>query len=130
MFWHADGTRNATHGSDSAESAAREIQFFFPHRAPQPMHEPVDAIVPNFLQSTLTKALTQLAREKPSSEPLQACKWLGTWLLENNPNNPKSVAPNCMSLEDVDDGAEFACFVNKAQAGTTAGSDGAQSSQG
>ena len=30
-LYGTDGTKNATHGSDSPASAAREIRFFFPH---------------------------------------------------------------------------------------------------
>jgi Dpy-30 motif/Nucleoside diphosphate kinase len=113
---YADGTRNATHGSDSPASAAREFQFFFPHRGPAPQHEPVEAAMSAALEATLCKGLTQLAREKPSGDPLEAVKWLGAWLLENNPNNPKSVAPKGMSLDDVDDGSGFEPWVKQMQA--------------
>ena len=72
--------------------------------------------MPPGLEATLKEGLTQLAREKPSSKPLDAIQWLGAWLLQNNPSAPKTVAPRCMSLDDVDDGAELEPFVKKTQA--------------
>lgn len=111
----ADGTQNAVHGSDSPASAAREIAFFFPGRTAMPLHEPVTAAMSAEVEATLCKGLTELARTKPSSDPAVAIQWLGKWLLENNPANPKTVGPQRMTLDDVDDGKEMDELVRKAQ---------------
>lgn len=77
-LYGSDGTRNAVHGSDSATSAAREARFFFPKlcipgasrvaggsaQDAEAMH----AYVAEKLQPTLVKALTALAKAKPSSD--------------------------------------------------------------
>ena len=111
----ADGTQNAVHGSDSPDSAAREIAFFFPGRTAMPLHEPVPVGMGTELEVTLCKGLTELARAKPSSEPSVAIQWLGNWLLENNPSNPKTIGPNRMTLDDVDDGKGLGEFMQKAE---------------
>jgi hypothetical protein len=104
----ADGTQNGMHGSDSEQSAAREIQFFFPNH--------VSAFAPSTLSSkaltgqfeeTLCKALTILARDKPSNDPTETLTWLANWLLEHNPNKPRIVGADNLSLDDVDDEADF-----------------------
>lgn len=50
----------------------------------------------------LTKALTELCKEKPSG--LDAVRWLGNWLLENNPNQPRVEEPEdesvCADMND------------------------------
>lgn len=38
------------------------------------------------LEPTLLKGLTELAREKPSSNPREVLRSLAYWLLDNNPN--------------------------------------------
>jgi adenylate kinase len=102
-----DGTRNATHGSDSPAAASRELRFYFPTLplatdgavlggdsaidylktsvvatvfAPAKGHE-----VSKTLEAVVIDALAELARAKPSSEPAEAIRWLGQWLLDNNP---------------------------------------------
>ena len=42
-----------------------------------------DAMLPEFL----TEALSELCKEKPVG--LDAARWLGLWMLENNPNQPR-----------------------------------------
>lgn len=105
----ADGTQNAVHGSDSAKSAQREIKFFFPHR-PSP-HIPLapggKVKIPASLEETLCRGLTVLSRTKPSHDPMAALAWLGNWLLDNNPNKPKVVAPQDLELNNIDDGSVF-----------------------
>ena len=44
------------------------------------------------LPEFLTKALTELCKEKPVG--LDATKWLGHWMLMNNPNQPKVDEPS------------------------------------
>lgn len=65
----ADNTQNATHGSDSHESAMREVRFFFPEMMLDPIPGPqqAQAILDERLKPTLVKALTAFAKEKPSS---------------------------------------------------------------
>jgi len=86
-----DGQKNATHGSDSPPSAAREIKFHFPSLLSDPL--PAGTSAREYLQSTvlpiLTTALTNLCKTKPA-DPVA---WLAGWLLENNPNKPKVVEP-------------------------------------
>lgn len=77
----ADMTRNATHGSDSPDSAAREIAFFFPSFADPQQYKGADA--KEYLTKTvcplLTKALTDMCRLNPP-EPVE---WLGQYLLRS-----------------------------------------------
>lgn len=98
-----DGTRNAVHGSDSPASASREISFFFPSF----VHDsfPVGREVAAFLSSvpvnpshkallhdTLIKGLTELCKARPTPG-LEAIRWLGQWLVTNNPTRPKVYHP-------------------------------------
>jgi len=89
----SDAIRNACHGSDSVVASARELAFFFPRMAraakPPPGQTPATQYVENELQPVLTKALTQLCKEKPP-DPL---RWLSSWILENNPNKPRIELP-------------------------------------
>ena len=77
-----DGTRNATHGSDSPASAMRELKFFFPNLRLDPIPEGAAAreYVARELQPTLVQALAALAKEKPSANKLEAVAWLAAWL--------------------------------------------------
>ncbi|KAG2523496.1 hypothetical protein JM16_002263 [Phytophthora kernoviae] len=95
-----DGTRNATHGSDSSVSAARELRFFFgsasvagdlsnasavnarvvaqrPIAAPGATHSSVEKVLAEGLQELLEIKL---------SDPLEACRWLGKWLVNYRPH--------------------------------------------
>jgi hypothetical protein len=57
------------------------------------------------LQPTLVKALTTLAREKPTSSKLEALSFLAAWMLQHNPNKPQLQVrlPGCC------DGTGFDC---------------------
>lgn len=98
------------HGSDSPASAHREVKFFFPHRtaARAPSAPGGKVKIPATLEAALCKALTVLARDKPSQDPMAALAWLSDWLLNNNPSKPKIVAAQDLVLINVDDGSEFA----------------------
>ena len=50
------------------------------------------------LPTFLTKALSELCKEKPAG--LDAVKWLGEWMITNNPNQPKVEEPE-ESVADV-----------------------------
>lgn len=106
-----DGTFNATHGSDSTKSAAREIKFYFPNLILEPLLEPSTAqhYITTNLHPALSKALTALAREKPSAEKFEAITFLAQFLLANNPNKPRIITPDAWDPadEEDDDEAEF-----------------------
>ncbi|KAK1938086.1 Nucleoside diphosphate kinase 5 [Phytophthora citrophthora] len=94
-----DGTRNATHGSDATTSAARELSFFFGNalsassttlKLPSTSVLKVKAVAQRPLvlsetsESTVEKILAQGLKElmtKNLSDPLEACRWLGEWLV-------------------------------------------------
>jgi len=101
-----DGTRNATHGSDSPASAARELRFYFPDLTLDDVpvgNAAISAVrnskvtdvydaskgftMPKTLDAVLVDALAALARAKPSSDPVEAIRWLGNWLIDNNPRH-------------------------------------------
>lgn len=86
-LYGTDNTRNATHGSDSALSARRELKFFFPSLSvePLPAASDVPALVREQLEPSLVGALTELCKAKPD-DPV---RWLGNYLLAHNPNQPK-----------------------------------------
>uniref|UniRef100_A0A7S0KFH5 Nucleoside diphosphate kinase-like domain-containing protein n=1 Tax=Micromonas pusilla TaxID=38833 RepID=A0A7S0KFH5_MICPS len=102
-----DGTRNATHGSDSPASAMRELKFFFPNLRLDPIPEGAAAreYVARELQPTLVQALAALAKEKPSANKLEAVAWLAAWLRANNPNNPPSYSEAELPLNPDDEAA-------------------------
>ena len=102
-----DGTRNATHGSDSPAAAARELRFYFPdlvlndhvpkgdaaiaYIKTNKVTEIYDAAkgyaVARNLDAVIVDGLAALARAKPSSEPAEAIRWLGNWFINNNPRH-------------------------------------------
>jgi len=109
-LYGTDGTMNATHGSDSPHSARREIKFFFPEFKSLPIsdEEGCKGYIKQYLEATLIKGLTVMAKEKPSASKYEALTFLGTWLLQNNPNKPRVVPDVEYSLEvDEDDEADF-----------------------
>eukprot|EP00200_Dunaliella_tertiolecta_P006160 CAMPEP_0202341414 /NCGR_PEP_ID=MMETSP1126-20121109/2423_1 /ASSEMBLY_ACC=CAM_ASM_000457 /TAXON_ID=3047 /ORGANISM="Dunaliella tertiolecta, Strain CCMP1320" /LENGTH=291 /DNA_ID=CAMNT_0048932235 /DNA_START=1 /DNA_END=874 /DNA_ORIENTATION=+ len=113
-MYGTDGTQNATHGSDSPISAMREIKFYFPGLVLEPLL-PADMArdyISQRLQPALSKALTALAREKPSAERFEAITFLADYLLKNNPNKPRIVMPDQWdpSLEEDDGEDEFAPY--------------------
>jgi nucleoside diphosphate kinase/adenylate kinase family enzyme len=106
-----DGTQNACHGSDSPESAAREIDFFFPGQTRPTMISsapskyiqakralPVDTKpLPKdpTLHTVLVKGLAELCKnDAPMKDQVAAVKWLGEWLLANNPRAPTVTDPS------------------------------------
>ena len=108
-----DETANAAHGSDSPESAQREIKFFFPNLPLEPPEgfSPEEYVTAN-LQPTLLRALTAMCKEKPSAQPLEAIKWLSSWLLENKPNKGRAMAETDFALSrDELAGAEPAVMI-------------------
>ncbi|DBB13616.1 hypothetical protein WJX82_009787 [Trebouxia sp. C0006] len=92
-LYGTDGTQNATHGSDSPASAAREIRFFFPQLSQEAVVDGVGQYMESVLQPVLVQGLTVLAKEKPCAHPIEALSFLGQWLLDNNPNKPRVVLP-------------------------------------
>lgn len=116
-----DNTKNATHGSDSPASAAREIRFFFPQFRATPLRTGADArdfiakrevataftplgAVPKTLNDVLVEGLTELCKSKPTG--LEAVAWLGNWLLENNPRAGRVAEPDGpLVVEAADDTA-------------------------
>mmetsp|Transcript_14305 Transcript_14305/g.36419 ORF Transcript_14305/g.36419 Transcript_14305/m.36419 type:complete len:205 (-) Transcript_14305:341-955(-) len=82
-------TQNATHGSDSPASAEREVKFFFPNLLSDslPISSEAWKAVEEELGSILTEGLTSLCKEKPA----QPVRWLGEWLIRNNPKAARPV---------------------------------------
>lgn len=107
-----DGRRNATHGSDSPDSAYREIKFFFPEVTVEPVmpSSQARAYMNEKLNPTLLRGLTALAAERPTSNPYQAILWLSDWLLSHNPNKPRVLAKEEFPIdpEREDDERPFA----------------------
>ncbi|KAK3861631.1 hypothetical protein Pmani_025893 [Petrolisthes manimaculis] len=77
-------SHNAAHGSDSVNSAHREIKFFFPDLTLEPVltGEGAKEYLSHAVSPTLVKALTELCKVRPE-DPIV---WLADWLLLNNPN--------------------------------------------
>mmetsp|Transcript_32618 Transcript_32618/g.45260 ORF Transcript_32618/g.45260 Transcript_32618/m.45260 type:complete len:303 (-) Transcript_32618:154-1062(-) len=100
-----DGTKNATHGSDSQSSALREIRFFFPRLVldPFPDGPASKKFVINQLQPTLVKGLTELCKAKPTADKLEAITWIAHWLLDNNPNKPRPTAADAKIQKVLDE---------------------------
>lgn len=108
--WGIDGTKNGFHGSDSTESAKREIDFFFPSLFAADVMDPEEyskSALPGAkevtsLHDVLSKALTKLCRVKPVG--LDAIEWLGNWLLQNNPACPAVEIPEqeTIGVSEVD----------------------------
>jgi nucleoside diphosphate kinase/adenylate kinase family enzyme len=110
-LYGVDGTQNACHGSDSSESADREIGFFFPGETRPTMLAstpanyiqqkralPIDAKPGKkdpTLHSVLVKGLAELCKnDAPMADQVAAVKWLGEWLLANNPRAPTVSDPD------------------------------------
>eukprot|EP00892_Ulva_mutabilis_P008667 jgi/Ulvmu1/6172/UM028_0028.1 len=106
-LYGTDGTKNAMHGSDSPQSAQREIKFFFPHREVSQMSADTEPTIPKSLEDALCKGLTELSKHKPSHDPTTAIVWLGDWLLQHNPHKPLVYGPDELPLEDIDDETDF-----------------------
>lgn len=74
-----DNTRNATHGSDAIESAAKEITFYFPDFTPPSQFEGSNA--KDYLTRTVSPALTKALTEMCTLNPSSPFEWLGHHLL-------------------------------------------------
>ncbi|KAJ3217184.1 NME NM23 member 5 [Clydaea vesicula] len=72
--------------------AERDIRFFFPDAYVDTFPAPNcdKSFLENSIYPVLTEGLTYLCKEKPEN-PI---KFLGDWLLENNPNVPKIKEPS------------------------------------
>mmetsp|Transcript_70097 Transcript_70097/g.222179 ORF Transcript_70097/g.222179 Transcript_70097/m.222179 type:complete len:409 (-) Transcript_70097:176-1402(-) len=105
-----DGRFNASHGSDSPISAAREIKFFFPKMVLEPIPDPEQAkeYIKGNLEPTLIRGLTALCKNKPSADKYEAISWLANWLLDNNPNKPSSYGHMELPLNPEDEDNEEA----------------------
>jgi hypothetical protein len=94
-----DGSRNAAHGSDSVQSAAREIRFFFPEGVHlyrlekiiliiiavcEPLPSSARDYITRSITPTLLRGLAALCKAKPEAP----VSWLADWLAANNPNKP------------------------------------------
>ena len=79
-------TENAAHGSSSADSAEREIRFFFPDVTLCPLLSGTEAgdYMDDYVSETLVRGLAELCRTKP----VDPVTWLADWLLANNPYRP------------------------------------------
>lgn len=86
-----DTLKNALHGSESQLAAEREIRFIFPDSITEPILSGDESTqyLEKKVNQTLIKGLTELCKTKPA-EPI---KWLATWLLANNPNQPRITLP-------------------------------------
>jgi nucleoside-diphosphate kinase len=58
----------------------------------------VQAYIEQKLNPTLLKALSALAKEKPTSSPQDAVIFLANWLLDHNPNKPRVAVPEELLL--------------------------------
>ncbi|KAJ3154520.1 NME NM23 member 5 [Geranomyces michiganensis] len=90
-----DELRNGFHVSDSPASVERDLRLFFPDTPvqPPPTADEAKAILETTVYPTLLQGLTQLCKEKPANPTA----WLGTWLLDNNPNKPRIEEPPIQS---------------------------------
>ncbi|KAJ3157024.1 NME NM23 member 5 [Geranomyces variabilis] len=90
-----DELRNGFHVSDNPASVERDLRLFFPDTPvqPPPTSDEAKAILETTVYPTLLQGLTQLCKEKPANPTA----WLGTWLLDNNPNKPRIQEPPIQS---------------------------------
>jgi len=79
-------SHNGTHGSDSVESADREIRFFFPGLTLEAAltGEGAREYLSKSVSPLLIQGLTELVRERPQDPVI----WLADWLLANNTYTP------------------------------------------
>jgi adenylate kinase len=106
-----DGTRNATHGSDSTGSAQREISFFFPRLAggngevltgdaARAYLKEKACTEAKTMNQVLVDGLVKLCQAKPVG--LDAVRWLGEWLVANNPSRPVGAGAQTAAASTVD----------------------------
>ncbi|KAI0557927.1 Nucleoside diphosphate kinase [Gracilaria domingensis] len=86
-----DGSKNATHGSDSPTSASREISFFFPAYHATTQFNGQDA--KEYLTKTVTPLLTTALTEMCRLTPPNAVEWLGHYLLKASGSTPAPPTP-------------------------------------
>ncbi|KAJ3020849.1 NME NM23 member 5 [Thoreauomyces humboldtii] len=86
-----DELRNGFHISETPESVERDLRLFFPDTPvhPPPTSDDAKMTLETTVYPTLLQGLTQLCKEKPANPTA----WLGTWLLDNNPNKPRVEEP-------------------------------------
>jgi adenylate kinase len=119
-----DGTRNATHGSDSQKSAQREISFFFPRQsggngeiltgdAARTYLQEKSCTEKKTMNQVLVQGLVQLCKAKPVGNA--AVRWLGEWLVKNNPARPIGSGTSA-SAAVADDTAVTAAVVEQPMA--------------
>lgn len=91
----------------------------------------MQAYIEQKLNPTLLKALTALAKEKPTSKPQDAVVFLANWLLEHNPNKPQVAVPQELlqqqkrQLQDAQEAAAAAAAKQRAvQGGLSSSSTG------
>lgn len=87
-----DGSRNATHGSDSLQSAAREITFFFPNYQASSQFNGQGA--KEYLTKTVTPLLTTALTEMCSINPPKPVEWLGHYLLRASGSSSRALKPS------------------------------------
>ncbi|EQC27829.1 hypothetical protein SDRG_14413 [Saprolegnia diclina VS20] len=98
-----DGTRNATHGSDSVPSALRELRLVF--KASILSLAPLKSSVlaqklgafqaeTTTLHDALAKGLTLLCQVQPQLPPLDAAEWLGKYLIRQALHRDESEGNN------------------------------------
>lgn len=99
-LYGADGTQNATHGSDSPASAAREIKFFFPTLVLDSTLVSQPALIPSSIASLLPSLSMQI---KGTGVVIGSFRWLltnphihrralmpgSTLLISSNPPSPR-----------------------------------------
>lgn len=67
-LYGTDGTRNATHGSDSQASAERELNFFFPYLALEEQIPKTAAEARSAIEATLQKVMIKVLPSAPWSD--------------------------------------------------------------
>ncbi|TPX68163.1 nucleoside-diphosphate kinase [Chytriomyces confervae] len=82
-----DATFCGVEATCDAKATESVIKVFFPDRMRTvlPSVEESKLLLEDSLYPVLTQGLTMLCKTKPANPTV----WLGTWLIENNPNRPK-----------------------------------------
>jgi nucleoside diphosphate kinase len=102
--------------------ATCEIALFFPHAASAPPDRTPGSL-PAEVEAALVDALTEFARERPSSDPTDATQWLSKWLQEHGLASSEGVKPRphvvsqeAIPADAIDDEADFAPYVEAQRA--------------
>ena len=101
------GTQNATHGSDSPQSATRELKFHFPNLTldPTPTNADAKEYIRANLTPTLIKGFAALCKEKPSAQKLEAVSYLAQWLRDNNPKSANEFTETELAIDRANEDA-------------------------